>query len=844
MLYSGKKTNEIRFPLGGIGSGSINLAGNASLVDWEIFNRANKNSLNGNSHFAIRAEYPNGETVVKILQGDQIQNLGGLFGATGTPMAAYPHFKKVKFDATFPIATITLEDDNFPAKVILKAFNPLIPLDAYNSSIPSAFFEIDVKSKVDGIKYLITLAVKNPFKCGINEKIKSKKYTAIKLSHYGVDKSDLKYGDLTVAVDDKEGIAQRYWFRGSWCDAVTTFWHELNLGEFCNRDYEERQPGDHCVIGAKKVINKNESKKTKFVLAWNIPNCNNYWYRDFCTYIKEGKSCEEIDEYVKNARWKNYYATVFEDSTKSCFYSLDNFSSLYKKTNDFCSAMKNSTLDKSVIDAITSTLTVLKSPTVIRLEDGTLYGWEGLKSNAGSCEGTCTHVWAYQYALCFLFPELERSLRDTEFKYDTDQDGRMYFRTALPLGVGYAVQAPCVDGQMSTIIKIYRDWKLTGNTKWLKENWDNLVKTLEYAWSDKNFHEWDRNHDGVLEGRQHHTLDVELFGPSSWLEGMYLAALKAASEMAEFLGHTEKSKEYLKLFEKGYKWTKENLFNGKYFYQKVNLEDKKLVEHFDAMYYWNYEQNQIKYQIGEGSALDQLLGQWHANICGIGDIFDKNDRKTALKHMFKNNVKSSLREYPNAWRVFAVNDEGGSIICTYPDGVQRPVIPIPYCDECMTGFEYAFAGLLISEGFIEEGLTVVKYIRNRYDGEKRNPFNEIECGANYARAMASFSLLPIFSGYTFDLPNNYIGFAPVVEGDFNCFYSTGTGWGSFIKTNNEQKITISSGYLTLESVGIDVANKVKKVFADGEKISFTVKNNRIHFNKITIQKEIRFEVWF
>ena len=109
MLYTGKKTNEILFPLGGIGSGSINLAGNASLVDWEIFNRANKNSCNGNSHFAIRAEYPNGETVVKILQGDQTKNLGGLFGATGTPMTSFPHFKKIKFDATFPIATVTLE---------------------------------------------------------------------------------------------------------------------------------------------------------------------------------------------------------------------------------------------------------------------------------------------------------------------------------------------------------------------------------------------------------------------------------------------------------------------------------------------------------------------------------------------------------------------------------------------------------------------------------------------------------------------------------------------------------------------------------------------------------------
>ena len=55
-VYRGAKTNQISFPLGGIGSGSIGLAGNGRLLDWEIFNRPNKGSVNGFSHFAIKAE--------------------------------------------------------------------------------------------------------------------------------------------------------------------------------------------------------------------------------------------------------------------------------------------------------------------------------------------------------------------------------------------------------------------------------------------------------------------------------------------------------------------------------------------------------------------------------------------------------------------------------------------------------------------------------------------------------------------------------------------------------------------------------------------------------------------
>lgn len=560
-----------------------------------------------------------------------------------------------------------------------------------------------------------------------------------------------------------------------------------------------------------------------------MPNCYNYWnpYKD---------------ENGNDICWKNYYTKLFEDSTASCRYAMKNWNSLYKKTEAFCKSLHSSTLDKAVIDAVSSTMSVLKSPTVLRLEDGTFYGWEGVHGNQGSCEGTCTHVWSYAYALCFLFPELERSIRDTEFKYDTDENGKMQFRTQLPPGRPRGNFHACVDGQMATVIKIYRDWKITGNSDWLRNNWDIIKRVLEYAWDKSNTHEWDADKDGVLEGRQHHTLDMELFGPSSWLEGMYLAALKAAAEMAEFLGDTAKKEEYTKLFESGYDWTKQNLFNGKYFIQLVDLENKDIVDHFDCAGYFNDEKKQLKYQIGEGSEIDQMLGQWHANICGLGDIFDKKQRHTALESMMKNNFKPSLRNVANAWRLFALNDEGGTIICDYPEGANKPIIPITYCEECMTGFEYAFAGLLVSEGFIEDGIKVVRAIRNRYDGKKRNPWNEIECGSNYARPMASFALLPIFSGLEFNLPQKHIGFSPIVSGDFKCFWSLGTGWGDFSRTEKEDKITLSSGLLELESVGLDRAQSVKAVYADGKSIAFTCENGKIRFDGVKIAKELRLEV--
>lgn len=837
MIYKGDYLHEISFPLGGIGTGSIGLAGNGGFVDWEIYNRPDKGSFNKYTFFAIRAEYPDKTSVTKIIQGDYNKELMGThyhqmwmgygFGPLNYLMYGYPHFKEVVFDGKFPIAKLTFTDPDFPAEVVMTAFNPFIPLDADNSSLPAAFFNIKIKSNEDNIKYTVVFSAENNCDPSINENSSTEQYTAVTFKNPDKKETDRDYSDITIAVDAKDAIIQQYWYRGRWSDAPMTFWHELTHDELRNRVYEEAKKYDKATVGTDVIVNKNCEENIRFLISWNVPNNYNYWdpYKD---------------ENDNDITWKNYYATMFRNSQHTMEYAFDNWDMLYSKTKAFCDSLHSSTLDDAVIDAISSTMSVLKSPTVLRLEDGTFYGWEGVNEKQGSCEGTCTHVWSYAYALCFLFPELERSIRDTEFKYDTEENGDMTFRTALPIGRKPTYFHPCVDGQMASVIKSYREWKISGNDEWLKKSWSDIKKVLEFAWDKTNTYEWDPDHDGVLTGRQHHTLDMELFGPSSWLEGMYLAALKAASEMAEAMGEPDKAEEYRKMFENGYQWTKDNLFNGKYFIQKVNLSDKEYVDHFNATDYWNEERNQLKYQIGEGCEIDQMLGQWHAALCGLGDIFDKEQRKVALKNSFEILYRPKMRDFTNQWRIFAIGDEAGIVMSNYPDGVEKPVIPIPYSDECMTGFEYAFAGLLISEGFVDEGLKAVRAIRDRYDGKKRNPWNEIECGSNYARAMASFALLPIFSGFEYHVPKKHIGFTPIEKGDFKAMWSLEPAWGEFVQENSESRIVIKDGEIELASVKLGNMSSVKAVIADGNEVAFTQNGDTVSFDAIAIKSEIKF----
>lgn len=868
-LYRGEKTKEISFPLGGIGTGCIGLAGNGRLIDWEIFNRPNKGSVNGFSHFAIKAEVESsisseGEVLdARVLHGDlQPPYMGDLgtprfasfgFGPRREYLTGMPHFRDVEFRGEFPVAEIIFEG-KFPGQVRMRAFNPFIPLNDYDSGIPAAFFEIEVKNTTkQAITYTVAGTLANPLPA--NNLNTVHRFEGVRMLHLASDAyemDDVRYGDLTLAIDVSHIRAadvswQQYWFRGAWFDNLEVYWRDFTApGKFKNRTYPPENnniqagQGNHGVLAAHILLEPDQTKRVRFVIGWNFPNCENYWSK---------QSCECAEKACVSPTWKNYYATLWKDSKASALYALENWDRLYKETLSFKETLFSSDLPLAVLDAVSANLSVLKSPTVLRLEDGTFYGWEGCHPSAGCCEGSCTHVWNYAQALPFLFPRLERSMREADYQYNEGPDGDMAFRLQLPLGVERSEFRPCADGQFGGVMKAYRDWKICGDTEWLRELWPAIKKSIEFAWAETNEDRWDPDKMGVLTGRQHHTLDMELFGPNAWLTGFYLGALKAGAEMAERLGEPETAAEYRALFEKGKTWTDVHLFNGEYYHQVIDLKDKSIVERFDAgsasmsgkavAAYWDTEHEEVKYQIGEGCGVDQVLAQWHANLYGLGEIFDPEQTRKALQAIFRYNFRKPMRDYYNPCRIYCLNDEGGLVIAAWPEGVTKPMIPTPYTQEAMNGFEYAAAIQMIQSGLVEEGMAVVQSIRERYDGERRNPWNEFECGSNYARSMASYALLHTFSGFQFDMVRGWIGFNPIQpqNGRFRCFWSLDSGWGEFEMKPGQFEIHLAYGQLHLHSLNLPLTETIQGATIDGERVSFTQAAGEIHFpRQVCIQK--------
>ena len=843
--YSGSKRNQICFPIGGIGSGCIGLDGTGRLRDWEIFNRPNKGSLNGFSHFGVKAERDGSVIDARVMNSDLLGahvghyttvpgHHGYGYGPDRKELSGVPHFRDSIFEGEFPLAKVRFVDETFPGSVTLEGFNPFIPSNDADSSIPAAFFTACIANDTaETLTYTFELTACNPSSHPhVHKSIRTPHFAGIELADAFEDDLHPDYGRLIIGVPSEDEVQrQHYWYRGRWFDGLGIFWQDFTApGLLRDRVYENdgKVHEDHATVAVRKTLKPGEIWRQRFLLGWYWPNCVNYW------------SANPADP-MSQQPWKNYYATLFENAAAVAEYAMREWTRMEDETIRFHDALYGSSLPAEAMDAVGANLAVLNTATVLRLPDGSLYGWEGVTCHEGSCEGSCTHVWNYTQALPFLFPKLERSMRELDYTYNLAPDGRMPFRIQLPLGRKRSDFRACVDGQMGGVIKTYREWKLCGSDEWLRRWWPAVRKSLEYAWSPENPDKWDPERTGVISGRQHHTLDMELFGPNGWLNGFYLGALKAAAEMADAMNDPDAAL-YRKLYEQGRAYTDTELFNGEYYHQKIDITDKSLLAPYtkgaaltgdstvDA--YWNDEAKQLKYQIGEGCGIDQVLGQWMCEIAGVGEILDPDHVASALRSIFRYNFMPSLRFHFNPCRIFGLNDESGLVICSWPNGAEKPVVPIPYSEECMHGFEYQAAIHMIRHGMTEEGLRVVKGVRDRYNGEKRNPWNEMECGSNYARSMASYALLLSFSGFSFDMRNGMLGFSPLHEGTF--FWSCDGAWGTFRYADNRAELKVLYGSVTLKKLGLPNSKAIRKATLNEKEVPFGADSQAIRFDAITL----------
>ncbi len=878
-IYTGRGLSEIAFPLGGIGTGTVSLGGRGDLKDWEIFNRPGKGKDLPFTFFAIWAKAEGEESVARILERELFPPYRGGHGTPQKQLTGVSRLREAHFRGAYPTAVVNFRDNSLPVRVNLRAWNPFIPLNVPDSSIPVAILEWTVRNpSTKPVDVSVAATISNPIGTdgrdfggilgkNLNEYVEEKKFRGLRFSSKKVKPEDIRYGTMALVTTWEDLDVQTHWYRGGWWDNAHRFWDDFS-DDGRVKPVTDAQPspdrrsdiGDvvlHATIAPKKSVT------FPFFITWHFPKRDNYW---------------NSERQVRGKVMENYVSKQFKDALDVASYTIRNLERLDKQTRLWQRAFFKSSLPGHVLDAVSSQASIIRTNTCMMLADGSFFAFEGCNDDSGSCPMNCTHVWDYAQSVAHLFPSLERSARETDFNNNTRPDGSMAFRTLIPLGDYLWGFKPAADGQMGCVVRAYREWKFSGDTEWLRSIWPNVKRALEYAWTKENG--WDPNKDGVMEGEQHNTYDIEFYGPNTMMGSLYLAALRAGEEMARALGEDEKAEEYHAIYESGRKRMDKELWNGEWYIHKVEVmpgitvpehlkspepvtcdgkqppggnapalgptirriageiptpghNQKALVKALEekseggpltlgllnlysggalkkgtrALGITPRKSDLVpKYQYGVGCISDQLLGQWAAHVVGLGHLFDPEHTKKAVHSIFVHNWRRPIGRHDNVQRVYALNDEAGLLLCSWPKG-NRPALPFVYSDEVWTGIEYQVAGHLIYEGWLEEGLSIVKGVRDRYDGFHRNPWNEVECGHHYARAMASWSVLLALSGCEYDGVKKHLGFAPrITPGNFRSFFSTGSAWGTFsqrkIGRKHLAKIEVLYGELTLKTLSL------------------------------------------
>jgi len=814
--YSGNDRRAVAMPLGGIGAGQIALCGDGSLRQWQIFNNVNHLTYVPHGFFAISVREPqSGNVVSRVLRSAELYDDSGF---TPVPLVsdhvvpdeakallnALPGVQKTTFVGRYPVAKLQYTDSGLPVTIELEALSPMVPLDEKASGLPLIRFDFTVTNPTKSVlsfKLAATLqnaagydgitpirGVECPLYGGnINEILRTEEFTAILMTNPDLPPKSTALGTMALATtaSNVEPIA-------GW-DDLESFWAtfnapEVKAGPTSTEPSEKGRTWNGALIVPAQIA-AGESCTITFFIAWHFPNRYVNWNQPW------------LDKEQREAKlWLgNYYNNLFRNAADVVYFALKN-DGIFAASRIFADRFYAGSLPWWVLERVGSQTSIIRSPTCMWVEDGNFLAFEGccgasaggINAKGGCCPLNCTHVWNYEHALAGLYPALERTMRHIDLKVQMHPSGYIPHRTVVPLSLPRLWDRtiggpgkPALDGMLGTVLKTYREHFHTTDRAWLDEMWPYVKRLLAYLMD-----EFDPDGDGLITGEQPNTYDISVYGANTFIGSLWLAALRAGEEMAKIEGATALADACRERFEKGQRAYDDTCWNGEYYVQVYDRQKYK------------------QHQWGTGCHSDQLIGQWWAHILGLGYVLPEPHVKQALESIYKYNFRDDLSGFEHKQRVFACGNEAGLLNCSWPKG-GRPETPILYCDEVWTGIEYEVASLMIFEGMTDEALRVIKAVHNRYDGTKRNPYNEIECGDHYARAMASWSVLEAAAGYRFNGPEKTLTFTPRLTPDrFTSFFIAPAGWGTIAQrrseTSQQVALTVAHGKVPLDEITLSL----------------------------------------
>jgi len=785
-----KKTkNELQYigmPIGGIFTGTVYLGGDGRLWLWDIFNE-NQNGIDPKTiewgmdlHVGKKVRPQDGSAYVQpakdirpIEQGFAFKIISGKKIIIKKLEAS--DWDEILFEATYPMAKLHYIDHRLGLDITASIFSPFIPLDEKKSGLPCTIYSFSVKNKSEkdvSVSILGWLENKIMHKSKKESDIRQNAFESFSNCHIVNSSIQLNGSDNQQMLPDYGTMA--IGALHAKCNANTSFTLPVVAESFSQQNFSttSKKVSEGPLlnsISTKYTIRGGQTIKADFIIGWHFANLK-------LNPVIEGKG--------------RFYNQQFKNAVEVVQYVANNFAELSTNTALWRQTWYDSTLPWWFLERTFLNISTLATTTAHRFDSGRFYAWEGV----GCCEGTCMHVWQYAQAMGRIFPGMERDTRErVDLGLSLTASGMIYYR-------GEVVKSAAIDGQAGTILRIYREHKMSSDKSFLKKNWEKIK--LATTWVINQ----DKNKDGMEDTPIENTLDAVWDGEIAWLVGLCIAAAKAGEQMAIEMGDTPFANICATYVASGTKNMEEKLFNGEYFIHKPDeIKGREKLGSYNTCH------------------IDQVYGQSWAHQVGLGRILNKEKTMSALRALWKYNFTPDVGPYikeRRGWRPYALAGEGGMVMNTNPSNEAKPygentTWQLGYFHECMSGFEHQVASHMMAEGMTDEALVLTRMIHDRYHAAKRNPFNEIECSDHYARAMASYGTFISACGFDYDGPNGSIKFAPKLN-PHKCKvpYTAASGWGSYEQNQNEQnftaKLNVTYGSLRLNKIAVEPSLKVTK----------------------------------
>lgn len=809
--YTAQNRARSGIALGGLGTGSVELRKDGQFYNWSIFNNyplgcgpvfsipqyPRDGWEEALQFFIVRYQEKGGDVKLKLLQINQSINEAGMESID----YYYPWLsavENIEYSARFPYVRMKFYDDDMPFVVSLEAFSPFIPHDVKNSSLPGVYFNFKIESTSDKEVDVMLIASQRNLvgydqteKYFITELKEGNGYKFFNQTVGGMDTTSSTYGQMGMAsISDATTYYLGWEHKHPYYENLLFYNTFKNVNDTkgrnsvdkttnqkrANMGFRVKDQRSFSSMAITKKLSPKQAFKHTYLMTWYFPNAYGSHNAPKSGNLREG---EFYGDYIINQKQTkiqgHYYNNFFQSANDVADYLIQNKADIHKRTKEFVDNFYASDADQFVLDQINSNLnTFITSSTLTK--DMKFAIREGMTPDKSWGPNATIDVSLYgSVPIAALFPELQKNMMRCHKELQTPEG-------EINHGLGYDLDFTQngtwgvyhrIDMPGNYIQLVLRDYFWTNDKEYLSEMWPSIKQAIEYVLNER-----DKDKDMMpdMKGIMCSYDNFPMYGLSSYIQSQWLCAIKGAMEAAKVMNDTEAEQKYKEIFTKGSELMDKHLWNGEYYrlssdYSGLCNDMEKAVEKDDAC------------------MTDQIIGQWMADMCGLGYLFKKEHVQKSLQNIMKMSFKKGF----------------GLRNCSWPE--HPGLFPIHtsdlWVDQANTpwsGVELAFASFLIYQGYYSQGLEVIKEVDNRY--RKANLYwDHQEFGGHYYRPMSAWAIVNSLLGLSIHCGEYH--FAPkITKENYKLFFAFSNGTAHFIKSDKKIMIKVLTGTFQCNQISL------------------------------------------